>query len=108
MAETDNNNIVTNEEDLLTQREREWNEVEDLILIYQKQFISDDEETLIASKEAADELLERFSPLFKKWLFSSSSLSAIRVVFEQTQGCGERQGSLACCSPWSPKESDTT
>ena len=68
MAETDNNNIVTNEEDLLTQREREWNEVEDLILIYQKQFISDDEETLIASKEAADELLERFSPLFKKYL----------------------------------------
>ena len=27
---------------------------------------------------------------------------------EQTPGDGERQGSLACCSPWSHKESDTT
>ena len=28
--------------------------------------------------------------------------------FEQTPGGGEGQGSLACCSPWSQKESDTT
>ena len=28
--------------------------------------------------------------------------------FEQTPGDGEGQGSLACCSPWSLKESDTT
>ena len=28
--------------------------------------------------------------------------------FEQTRGDGERQGSLACCSPWGHKESDTT
>ena len=28
--------------------------------------------------------------------------------FEQTQGDGEGQGSLACCSPWGHKESDTT
>ena len=28
--------------------------------------------------------------------------------FEQTLGDGEGQGSLACCSPWSHKESDTT
>ena len=27
---------------------------------------------------------------------------------EQTPGDGEGQGSLACCSPWSCKESDTT
>ena len=27
---------------------------------------------------------------------------------EQTLGDGEGQGSLACCSPWSHKESDTT
>ena len=27
--------------------------------------------------------------------------------FEQTQGDGERQGSLACCSPWVHKELDT-
>ena len=28
--------------------------------------------------------------------------------FEQTLGGGEGQGSLACCSPWGCKESDTT
>ena len=28
--------------------------------------------------------------------------------FEQTRGKSEGQGSLACCSPWSCKESDTT
>ena len=28
--------------------------------------------------------------------------------FEQTLGDGEGQGSLACCSPWGRKESDTT
>ena len=28
--------------------------------------------------------------------------------FEQTPGVGEGQGSLACCSPWGHKESDTT
>ena len=27
--------------------------------------------------------------------------------FEQTPGDGERQGSLACCSPWGPEEADT-
>ena len=26
--------------------------------------------------------------------------------FEQTLGDSERQGSLACCSPWGHKESD--
>ena len=28
--------------------------------------------------------------------------------FEQASGDGERQGSLASCSPWGCKESDTT
>ena len=28
--------------------------------------------------------------------------------FEQVLGDGEGQGSLACCSPWGHKESDTT
>ena len=27
--------------------------------------------------------------------------------FEQTPGDSERQGSVACCSPWGHKESDT-
>ena len=29
-------------------------------------------------------------------------------VFEHAPGDGEGQGSLACCSPWGRKESDTT
>ena len=28
--------------------------------------------------------------------------------FEQALGVGDGQGSLACCSPWGHKESDTT
>ena len=28
--------------------------------------------------------------------------------FEQTLGVGDGQGSLACCSPWGPKELDVT
>ena len=28
--------------------------------------------------------------------------------FEQALGVGDRQGSLACCSPWGRKESDMT
>ena len=28
--------------------------------------------------------------------------------FGQAPGVGDRQGSLACCSPWGCKESDTT
>ena len=28
--------------------------------------------------------------------------------FEPAQGVGDRQGSLACCSPWGGKESDTS
>ena len=29
-------------------------------------------------------------------------------VFEQALGVGDGQGSLACCTPWAGKESDTT
>ena len=28
--------------------------------------------------------------------------------FEEAQGAGDRQGSLACCSPWVHKELDIT
>ena len=34
------------------------------------------------------------------WLYGYES--------EQAPGVGDRQGSLACCSPWGRKESDTT
>ena len=28
--------------------------------------------------------------------------------FEEARGVGDEQGSLACCSPWGRRESDTT
>ena len=28
--------------------------------------------------------------------------------FESTPGVGDGQGGMACCSPWCPKELDTT
>ena len=31
-----------------------------------------------------------------------------RHEFEQALGAGDGQGSLACCSPWGRKQSDTT
>ena len=31
-----------------------------------------------------------------------------RHEFEQAQGVGDGQGSLACCNPWGCKELDTT
>ena len=37
------------------------------------------------------------------WLYSLN-----RRESEQTQGVGDEQGSLACCSPWDHKESDMT
>lgn len=53
---------------LLTEEERlkEWNQVEELVLIYQKHL--NDPVDSILSKEAADILLQKFSPLFKSYL----------------------------------------
>ena len=42
-----------------------------------------------------------------RWLDSITN-SMDRQEFEQTQGDGEGQGSLVCCSPWGHKELDTT
>ena len=39
-----------------------------------------------------------------RWLDGITDL----VEFEQALGDGERQGSLACCSPWGCKESNIT
>ena len=40
-----------------------------------------------------------------RWL--NGITDAIDMSFEQVLGNGEVQGSLACCSPWGCKESDT-
>ena len=44
---------------------REWNEIEELVLDYQNYLSTQDKTNL---KNPADALLERFSPLFKKYL----------------------------------------
>ena len=54
----------------------------------------------------------------KDWRWEEKGMSEDEMVgwhhrldghgFEQALGDGEGQGSLACCSPWGRKESDTT
>ena len=41
-----------------------------------------------------------------RWL--DGIIDSVGPEFEQIQGDSEGQGSLACCSPWGRKESDTT
>ena len=41
-----------------------------------------------------------------KWLVGITD--AMDMELGQTSGDGEGQGGLACCSPWGPKEVDTT
>ena len=41
-----------------------------------------------------------------RWL--DAITDSMDIEFEQTLRDSEREGSLACCSPWGHKESDTT
>ena len=43
-----------------------------------------------------------------RWLDGITNLMEFEFEFEQALGVGDGQGSLACCSPWGHKESDTT
>lgn len=72
------------------QREKEWNEVEDLVMLYQTQFVLDATYNEVqAAKQAAAELLVRFSPLFKKYLLL---LKSGQVDFN------DKEGKLFVCS----------
>lgn len=51
------------------ERQKSWDEVEELVMEYKKQF--EEESTpkqILKSQDAAEDLLERFSPLFKKYI----------------------------------------
>lgn len=58
------------------QRQIEWIEIEGLVLNYQKQFQKDeegniikvDDETILIAKESAQILIDKFSPLFRKYI----------------------------------------
>ena len=41
-----------------------------------------------------------------RWLDGTTDSNGCE--FELASGVGDGQGSLACCSPWAHKESDTT
>ena len=65
-----NEAIVTTTEESkeLTNREKEWEEIENLVLIYQARFEEGATiETIRKSEAAAEDLLRRFSPFIKKY-----------------------------------------
>ena len=41
-----------------------------------------------------------------RWL--DGFTDSVDIEFAQTPGVADGQGSLACCSPWGPKDLDTT
>lgn len=47
---------------------KEWNDIEDLVLKYQQNIDSEEPEDRELCKEASNELLNRFMPLFKKYI----------------------------------------
>ena len=56
-------------EDFQAKREEEWKQVEILVMEYKKQFEGNvDDQQRETSKKAAGELLDRFYPLFKKYI----------------------------------------
>ena len=65
-----------------------------------------------------DNSLENYPDAGKNWRQEEKGMTEGKTVgwhhrlngheFEQALGDGEGQGSLACCSPWGCKESDTT
>jgi len=65
----DNGEEELTDEEKRTKREKEWAEIESLVTLYQKQFQPDVTECEIdVSKQAAESLLQKFYPLFKKYL----------------------------------------
>ena len=70
---------------------------------YLMQRIDSLEKTLIAGKDGQQEKKVVTEDEMVGWHHGLNGHE-----FEQTPGDGEGQRSLACCSPWGRKESDTT
>ena len=49
-------------------RKEEWAEIDDLVSIYQRQFSDDSSQVKAEAEQAASKLIEKFYPLFKKYL----------------------------------------
>ena len=68
--------------------------------------------------DAKSRLIRKDHDAVKDWRQEEKGMTENKMVvwhhqlsgheFEQTLGVGEGQGSVACCSLWGPKESDTT
>ena len=76
------------------------------------------EAPILWSPNAKSSLLRKDPDARKDWRQEEKGMTEDEMVgwhhrlngheFEQAPGDGDRQGSLACCSPWGHKESDTT
>ena len=76
------------------------------------------EAPIIWPPDTNSQLIRKDSDAGKDWRQKEKGMTEDKMVgwhhqlngheFEQTLGDGEGQGSLACCSPWGHKESDTT
>ena len=76
------------------------------------------ESPILWSPDAKRGLIEKVPDAEKDWRWEEKGMTKDKMVgwhhwlngheFEQTLGDGERQGSLACCTLWDSKESDTT
>ena len=79
---------------------------------------TDAEASVLWSPDAKSLLIGKDPDAGKDWRQEEKGVTENEMVgwhhwlngyeFEQTRGDSEGQGSLACCSPWGQKESDTT
>ena len=68
--------------------------------------------------DVKNQLIGKDADAGKDWRWEEKEMTEDEMVgwhhwhngheFKQTPGVGDGQGGLACCSPWSPKELDTT
>ena len=79
---------------------------------------NDDEAPILWPPDAKSWLIRKDPDAGKDWRQVEKGMTEDKIIgwhhwlngheFEQAPGDGEGQGSLACCSPWSCKESDMT
>ena len=79
---------------------------------------TDAEVPLFRPQDAKSQLIGKYTDAWKDWEQEEKRVTEDEMVgwhhqlngheFEQTPGDGKGQGSLACCSSWSLKESDMT
>ena len=79
---------------------------------------AESEAPILWPPNAKNQLLGKDPDAGKDWRQEDKGTTEVKMIgwhhwldgheFEQAPGVGDGQGSLACCSPWGRKESDTT